>query len=125
MFAFIWSIIVCAAILMAASSFMKGVRCNSFLDAAKTAVIYGVLCAIGARLLALPIVLTTGVATVMTLGLGLPFAILFWGVLIGTPSMYIADQLVEGFEIDSFGTTAGVVVFLGVAQFLAAFLGIA
>ena len=125
MVAAIWGTVVCAAILMAASSFISGVRCNSFLDAAKTALIYGILCAIGGKLLALPIVVTTGIATVMTLGLGLPFALLFWGLIIGTPSMYIADQLVEGFEIDSFGTTAGVVLFLGFAQFLAGLLGIA
>jgi uncharacterized membrane protein YvlD (DUF360 family) len=121
----IWGTVVCGAILMAASSFMQGVRCNSFMDAVKVALIYGILCAIGGHLLALPIVLTTGIATVMTLGLGLPFALLFWGVIIGTPSLYIADQVIEGFEIDSVGTTAGVVVFLGFAQFLLSLMGLA
>ena len=60
----------------------------------------------------------------MTFGLGLPFAFLFWGLVVGTLSMFLADKLVDGFEIDGIGGTAGVVVFLGVSRIVAALLGI-
>jgi hypothetical protein len=119
MIGFFWSLVVCAAVLMIVSSFMTGVRCDSFTDALKTAGLYAVFSAIAAKLLAIPAVASTAIIGVMSMGLGVPFAILFWGLAICVPSLYLADQIIEGFEIDSVGTTAVVAVVVGLGNFLA------
>lgn len=121
---FLWSTVVCAAVLMIVSNMLKGVRCNSFVEALKTSLIYGVLCLIVGKILAVPAVMSTGIVTLMTFGLGFPFMVLFWGLAICAPSLYIADQLIDGFEIQDFQTTVLVAFLVGVGNYLLKVVGL-
>lgn len=121
---FVWSLVICAAVLMVVSKNMSGVRCESFQDALKTAFLYAVFTAILTRILAIPMIASTALFGVATMGLGFFILPVFWGLLICGISLFFADKIIEGFEIESFSTTVLVCIVVGMGNLLARVLHI-
>lgn len=121
---FLWSLVVCAAVLMIVSNMMTGVRCDSFADALKTSALYAVFTTILTKVLAVPAALTTLLAGVLTFGFAMPVFAVAWGLLICGTALFLADKIVEGFEIQSYGTTVLVAFVVGIGNFVAGLLKI-
>lgn len=107
MIVFLWNCVVSAIAILGASKLVDGVKCRSFGDAFKVSLLYSlifaVLWSIAVRFGAIALVLSL---LVPVLGQVAWFAMmLVTAFLICCVSLYTADQLVDGFELDSFGTT--------------------
>ena len=119
MYDLVMDAVLSAFAIYLASKVFKGVRCESFLDAAKVAALFAVLNNAVMMAVTKLGLLSMLVATVFVpifgpwASLGLGFVLAF---VICAVSLRVADHLVEGFEISSFPMTVAVVV--GVVIFI-------
>ena len=120
----IWNLMIAGLVIYGVSQLMDGVRCRSYTDAVLTALIYSVIYYVGGIVAVTigfgPAVLLSMIPFVGKLATGLGF--LLGALLLAPVSLYIADKMVDGFEIKDFGTTVLVALMIGLGNWGAAVL---
>lgn len=127
MIGLIWSIFVTGLILYGASQALPSVRCKDPAAAFQVAGIFGianwilfsVLFKLGALTWLFTVVIT---AIIPPLAAMAALSVVFLPMLVSIPSaflsLYVADQMIEDFEIQGAGTTFGISLAIGVASVL-------
>lgn len=126
MFAAIWHFMVAGLVIFVVARMVDGVRCRGYLDAVKVALLYSLINSVLMFVVALlgfgPAVFTA--LMIPFLGAAAVFVVaVIVGFLVSCVSLYLADQVVEGFEIKSFGTTMLVCFLIGVGNLVLARFG--
>jgi len=104
---FAWNIVVSGVAVFGASKLLPGVKCRSFMDAVWVALLYAIFASVASWFL-FWIGLATLIASNVIPLLG-PLAVIgvfpFVAFFVSAVCLWAADQVIEGFEIESFGMT--------------------
>jgi putative membrane protein len=106
LFQIIIHLLVLSVVVFLVAEFLPGIRCEGYGSALKVAVVYSIL----NYLLSWILVLITLPFIILTLGLFL--------LVINTFLLWLADKLIEDFEIESLGTTFLAAVLITVINYV-------